>query len=112
MLRSCRASLQAGDFGGTVVGEQMAGAGMPPDLAPAAMLAVMWAALANSVPAAFWSTAFLLLPTHAQHLNAVRAQLPRSCDDAEAIVQVGLLPETLYRGVTHDGLVGFNLCSA
>jgi hypothetical protein len=65
----------------------MARAGMPPDLAPAAMLAVMWAALANSVPAAFWAAAFLLLPENAPHLAAVLAQLPRDGTDAEAIVQ-------------------------
>ena len=60
---------------------------MGASLAPHVMLAVMWAALANTVPAAFWSVAFLLLPEHAQHRQRCLENLP-SMPDLQASVQV------------------------
>ena len=83
--------MKAGDFEGTVAGAQLAEMGMPPDLAPAVMLAVLWASLANTVPAAFWALAFLLLPSHAQHLDAVLLEL-QEAQDAQGIVRVSKSP--------------------
>ena len=60
---------------------------MGASLAPHVMLAVMWAALANTVPAAFWSVAFLLLPEHAQHRQRCLGDLPAKFD-IQASVQV------------------------
>ena len=64
------------DFEGELIGDLIRQAGIEPDLAPNVMLAVLWAALSNSIPAAFWSTAFLLLPQHRSHLAAVLESLP------------------------------------
>lgn len=60
---------------------------MGASLAPHVMLAVMWAALANTVPAAFWSAALLLLPEHAQHRRRCLKALPAT-PDCQAYVQV------------------------
>lgn len=60
---------------------------MDASLAPHVMLAVMWAALANTVPAAFWSVAFLLLPENAQHRQRALGLLPAK-PDTQAYVQV------------------------
>ena len=60
---------------------------MGASLTPHVMLAVMWAALANTVPAAFWSVAFLLLPEHAQHRQRCLRALP-AAPDGRAYVQV------------------------
>ena len=78
---------------------------MPPDLASNVMLAVLWAALANTVPAAFWSAAFLLPPAHACHLDAVLRALPAP-GDAEGLVQVRPAYPHTWRHVceTRDGL--------
>lgn len=65
------------------------------DLAPHVLLAIMWAAISNSVPAVFWSVAFLLLPQHAHHRAAVEKELPDPKDDlfTERLVQVCLCLE-------------------
>ena len=39
------------------------------------MLAILWASLANAVPATFWSLAFLLLPENKPHLDAALSEL-------------------------------------
>ncbi len=44
-----RASLDAGDFEGTVAGSLLDVAGMPRAAAPNCLLAVLWASLANTV---------------------------------------------------------------
>lgn len=93
-----RASLAAEDFKGELIGDLIRQSSMEPDLAPNVMLAVLWAALSNSVPATFWSTAFLLLPEHRRHLDSVMACLPpqlpggatsaETSQDLESLVQV------------------------
>ncbi|EIE20039.1 hypothetical protein COCSUDRAFT_83555 [Coccomyxa subellipsoidea C-169] len=100
LLASFRASLAAGDFEGELIGDLIRQSEIEADLAPNAMLAVLWAALSNSVPAAFWSTAFLLLPQHCSHLDAVLKTLPpalpagatsaETCEYLESLVQVAL----------------------
>ena len=75
---------------------------MPPDLAPNAMLAVLWAALANSVPAAFWSVAFLLLPAHGRHLDGLLRALPPP-DDADGLVRVREASLLLLQHVARKG---------
>ncbi len=67
---------------------------MGASLAPHVMLAVMWAALANTVPAAFWSVAFLLLPEHAQHRRRCLEALPAK-PDIQACVQVSQQPQDM-----------------
>ena len=71
----CRASHKAGDFEGTLVGDLTQDCDMGDSLAPHLMLAVMWAALANTVPAAFWAVAFLLQPENAEHKQRALASL-------------------------------------
>ena len=65
---------------------------MDASLAPHVMLAVMWAALANTVPAAFWSAAFLLLPEHAQHRRRCLESLSTK-PEIQAFVQVSQQPQ-------------------
>ena len=55
---------------------------MRDSLAPHVMLAVMWAALANTVPAAFWAVAFLLQPKNAEHKQRALASLCPEPDTA------------------------------
>lgn len=80
-----RTSVAAGDFEGEIIGSLISQSGIEPDLAPKVMLAVLWAALSNSVPSAFWSTAFLLLPAHRRHLAPVLDSLPKSGPETAAL---------------------------
>jgi len=84
---ACRESYWAGQLEGTVIGNLIKECDMDASLAPHVMLAVMWAALANTVPAAFWSVAFLLLPENAQHRQRALMLLPAT-PDTQAYVQV------------------------
>ena len=71
----CRASHKAGHFEGTLIGGLIQDCNMGDSLAPHVMLAVMWAALANTVPAAFWVVAFLLQPENVEHKQRALASL-------------------------------------
>jgi hypothetical protein len=42
------------------------------EVVPNLLLSLMWAMQANTAPAAFWALAFLLLPHHSHHRDAVR----------------------------------------
>ena len=84
---ACRESYWAGQLEGTVIGNLIRECDMDASLAPHVMLAVMWAALANTVPAAFWSVAFLLLPENEQHRQRALESLPTK-PDTQAYVQV------------------------
>lgn len=57
-----RQSVKAGEFCGTVAGQLLAQCSMEEQYSPNLLLAVLWASLANTLPAAFWAVAFLLLP--------------------------------------------------
>lgn len=77
----CRQSLAAADFEGTVAGQLLAECNwLPAKLHPKLLLALLWASLANSVPASIWAVAHVLQPQHAQHLQSIRAQC---CELAE-----------------------------
>ena len=45
--------------------------GLPRALVPNLLLAVMWASQANTIPATFWTVAFLLMPENNRHLDKV-----------------------------------------
>lgn len=68
-------SLKAGDFYGTVVENVLTGCQLPLRAHPNVLLALLWASQANTLPAAFWSLAFLLLPENSAHLAAIRQSL-------------------------------------
>ncbi|CAL5225964.1 g8766 [Coccomyxa viridis] len=89
LLTVFRESFTAGQLEGTVIGSLIRECDMDASLAPHVMLAVMWAALANTVPAAFWSVAFLLLPEHAQHRHRCLEALPAK-PDIQAYIEVAL----------------------
>ena len=72
LLAALARSLDAGDFEGTAAGELAACSGVRPRLRPNLLLSVLWASQANSMPALFWSLAFLLLPENAGWLARVR----------------------------------------
>ncbi|CAL8466371.1 g5907 [Coccomyxa elongata] len=76
LLSAFRVSVVERDFEGELIGDLIKQSAIEPDLAPNVMLAVLWAALSNSIPAAFWSTAFLLLPQHRSHLALILKSLP------------------------------------
>ncbi|KAI8474677.1 MAG: cytochrome P450 [Monoraphidium minutum] len=84
LLRMLRASIAAGDFGGTAAGALLEGCGLREGLHPNVLLAVLWASQANSVAAMFWAIAFLQLPENVQHLAAVRADVAAAVADEEA----------------------------
>ena len=90
----CRESFTAGQLEGTVIGSLIRECDMDASLAPHVMLAVMWAALANTVPAAFWSVAFLLLPEHAQHRHRCLEALPAK-PDIQAYIEVSQQPQDM-----------------
>jgi cytochrome P450 len=73
LLAALRASLAAGHFEGSLAGGLLADSGLPRACQPSFLLSLLWALLANTLPAAFWATAFLLLPENAGELAAVRA---------------------------------------
>ena len=62
-------------FKSTTAGQLFERSGVRSGLAPNLLLAVLWASQANTVPATFWSLAFLLLPENQPHLSRVIADL-------------------------------------
>ena len=85
---------------------------MGASLAPHVMLAVMWAALANTVPAAFWSVAFLLLPEHLHHRR--RAEEPvcgRNDVQEYAQVQEMPVPDRFTASLMHRSALTGHLAS-
>ncbi|GIL67327.1 hypothetical protein Vafri_20647 [Volvox africanus] len=76
LLRLFRLADGRGLFKGTPAGELLdRTTGLPPHLRPNLLLALLWASQANSIPAVFWSTAFLLLPENASHKASVLEEL-------------------------------------
>jgi cytochrome P450 len=94
LLRALTASYRGGHFEGSAVGALIQGCGLPPRCVPSMLLAVLWASQANTVPAAFWSVAFLLLPENAGHLAAVRAAV----DSPEGSAPTRLVAAACDRG--------------
>ena len=91
----CRASHKAGHFQGTLIGGLIQDCDMGDSLAAHVMLAVMWAALANTVPAAYWAVAFLLQPENAEHkLRALASLYPEP--DTATYVEVWYGPGAAY----------------
>ncbi|KAL3140850.1 hypothetical protein ABBQ32_005388 [Trebouxia sp. C0010 RCD-2024] len=67
LLEAFRISWAEGHFEGTVVGRLLESAPELHSIAPNVLLALLWASLANTVPATYWALAFLLLPDNAHH---------------------------------------------
>lgn len=107
------------DFEGELIGDLIRQSAIEPDLAPNVMLAVLWAALSNSIPAAFWSTAFLHLPQHRSHLALVLKSLPfasppdappsQASQHLASLVQVGHLCPCNRVCVSHFTSCSMNL---
>ncbi|KAK9866545.1 hypothetical protein WJX84_008214 [Apatococcus fuscideae] len=72
LLSALRQSLACGDLEGQVVGQLLHQVPMPQQATPHILLAVLWASLANTVPATFWTLAYLLQPEHAHHMEDVQ----------------------------------------
>lgn len=68
----CRESYSNGDFSGTTVGDLITSSEMPARSVPNMLLAVLWASQANTVPTAFWTVGFLLLPENKIYFNDLR----------------------------------------
>ncbi|KXZ53780.1 hypothetical protein GPECTOR_6g698 [Gonium pectorale] len=76
LLRLLGAADRRGWFKDTPAGQLLdRTTGLPVHLRPNLLLAVLWASQANTVPATFWSVAFLLLPENRLHKGAVLAEL-------------------------------------
>ncbi|EFJ41941.1 hypothetical protein VOLCADRAFT_119569 [Volvox carteri f. nagariensis] len=78
LLRVFLAADRRGLFQGTPAGEMLdRTTGSCAQLRPNMLLALIWASQANTIPAVFWSTAFLLLPENAVHKASVISELER-----------------------------------
>ncbi|GAB4813829.1 hypothetical protein N2152v2_000875 [Parachlorella kessleri] len=88
LLGALRASYKAGHFQGTVADALIQACGLPAECIPNMLLAMLWASQANSVPATFWSLAFLLLPEN-QHIQR-RLVMQLAAEDSTA---TGAQPE-------------------
>lgn len=75
LLEAFRISWTEGHFAGTVVGSLLGSVSELHGIAPNVLLALLWASLANTVPATFWAVAFLLLPQNAHYKNQILCQL-------------------------------------
>ncbi|KAL3148124.1 hypothetical protein ABBQ38_014405 [Trebouxia sp. C0009 RCD-2024] len=75
LLEAFRISWAEGHFEGTVVGHLLEGAPELHCIAPNVLLALLWASLANTIPATFWSLAFLLLPDNAHHKQHILSSI-------------------------------------
>lgn len=73
LLEAFRISWTEGHFEDTVVGQLLHSVPDLHPIAPHVLLALLWASLANTVPAAFWALAFLLLPEHQHYKQQVLA---------------------------------------
>ena len=82
LLSALKISYENGDFNdGSVVGQLITASAMTPSAVPNMLLAVLWASQANTVPTAFWTIGFLLLPEHKHYLDAVRDSV--DCDNSD-----------------------------
>lgn len=72
LLGAFRTSVAARHFEGTIVGQLLAECDIADAEAPHVLLAVLWASMANSVPATFWTLALLLLPSSSGLLDDIR----------------------------------------
>ncbi|DBA87474.1 TPA: Cytochrome P450 7B1, variant 4 [Trebouxia sp. C0004] len=106
LLQAFRVSWAAGHFGDTVVGLLLQEVPELHGIAPHVLLALLWASLANTIPATFWALAFLLLPDNQEHkqqillvLQSMPAQASHAClADARAQQQTspdGRLPAAI-----------------
>lgn len=113
MLAGCRASYLAGHLEGSIIGGLIRDCHMGASLAPHIMLAVMWAALANTVPAVFWSVAFLLQPEHLHHRRtAVEPVSGRNDMQDYAQVQEMSSPERFSASMMHRPALTGHLASS
>ncbi|KAA6426780.1 MAG: cytochrome P450, partial [Trebouxia sp. A1-2] len=71
LLQAFRVSWAAGHFGDTVVGQLLQEVPELHGIAPHVLLALLWASLANTIPATFWALAFLLLPDNQEHKQQI-----------------------------------------
>ena len=112
MLTRCRASYLAGHLEGSVIGGLIRDCHMGASLAPHVMLAVMWATLANTVPAAFWSVMFLLQPEHLRHRRrALEPICGRNDVQDYAQVQKKLIPDRCSASLMHQSALAVHLAS-
>jgi 24-hydroxycholesterol 7alpha-hydroxylase len=73
LLDALTKSYLSGDFVGSTIGDLIQVSGMPPHAVPNMLLAVLWASQANTVPTAFWTIGFILLPENKiKYLNTIR----------------------------------------
>ena len=112
MLACYRASYLAGHLEGSIISGLIRNCHMGASLAPHVMLAVMWAALANTVPVAFWSVAFLLQPEHLHHTRrALEPISGRNDMQGYAQVQEMSISDRLSASLMHRSALTGHLAS-
>lgn len=84
-----------------MAGQLLAQCGMEEQYSANLLLAVLWASLANTIPAAFWSLAFLLLPEQ----DGWRQAVISACTPALPDEATGLPKEASSAGPTADELI-------
>jgi 24-hydroxycholesterol 7alpha-hydroxylase len=87
LLQAITQSYLSGDFldnnHHSVVGDLIQVSNMPPHAVPNMLLAVLWASQANTVPTAFWTLGFLLLPKNkSSYLKDIRASINNENNDS------------------------------
>ncbi|KAK9821864.1 hypothetical protein WJX74_006795 [Apatococcus lobatus] len=75
LLSAFRQSLAEGHFRGQLVDQLLQQVPMPEHAVPHVLLAVLWASLANTIPATFWTLAYLLQPEQWHQLAEVQQLL-------------------------------------
>ncbi|KAL4517297.1 hypothetical protein Ndes2526B_g00518 [Nannochloris sp. 'desiccata'] len=86
LLKAITKSYLSGDFAGFMIGDLIQVSGMPPHAVPNMILAVLWASQANTVPTAFWTIGFLLLPEHkSTYLQQIRASIDQGRGDSSTL---------------------------
>jgi cytochrome P450 len=94
LLEALTTSFFQKDFIGSTIGDLIQESGMPPHAVPNMLLAILWASQANTVPTAFWTLGFLLLPENKKsYLNEITALLDQqdlsqlACDTNSLLIK-------------------------
>jgi len=77
LLGAFRTSVSKNHFQGTLIQTMLSGCEIDDEAAPQCMLAVLWASMANSIPAAFWTLVLVLLPPHRHLAEQIRSEATR-----------------------------------
>jgi len=85
LLKAITKSYLCGDFAKSTIGDLIQVSEMPRHAIPNMVLALLWASQANTVPTAFWTLGFLLLPENKDtYLKEIRASIDQGGIDVRS----------------------------